>query len=92
MGFIEFPRPLNRVKRGDSSSVIEESFEIICGFPQVSKTLWSWSKPYLLKMDRRQMFGNLYEKAIAAAKCCEDSYAAQLEQDYSAWKNEIGLK
>ena len=38
------------------------------------------------------MFGNLYEKAIAAAKCCEDSYAAQLEQDYSAWKNEIGLK
>ena len=74
------------------SSVLEESFEIICGFPQVSKELWSWSKSYLIKMDRRQMFGNLYEKAIAAAKCCEDPCAVQLEQDYILWKNEIGLK
>lgn len=72
------------------SSVLEESFEIICGFPQVSQELWTWSKPYLT--NKRNMFGNLYEKAIAAAKCCKDSYAEQLEQDYIAWKNEIGLK
>lgn len=74
------------------SSVLEESFEIICGFPQVSKELWGWSKLYLIKMERQQMFGNLYKKAIVAAKCCEDSYVVQLEQDYIAWKHEVGLK
>ena len=56
----------------------------------MSQELWTWSKPYLT--NKRNMFGNLYEKAIAAAKCCEDSHAEQLEQDYIAWKNEIGLK
>lgn len=70
--------------------VLEECFEVICGGVKESIELWKWSKPYLKR--KASMYGNLYEKGIAAAKAVGDSYAAQLEQEYIGWKKEIGLK
>lgn len=74
------------------SFVLEECFEIICGMEKAPMDLWVWAKKYLIKMGKQRMFGNLYEKSIAAAKCCGDSIANQLEKEYIAWKKEMGLK
>lgn len=71
------------------SNVLEESFEIICGFPKVSEELWQWVKPYLQEKTKANMYGNLYKKGIEAAKCVGDPYAVQLEKEYSDWKKKM---
>ncbi|MCH5270328.1 MAG: hypothetical protein J1E83_06215 [Lachnospiraceae bacterium] len=68
--------------------VLEECFEIICGGVKDSIELWKWAKPYMQK--RENMYGNLFEKGIAAAKYSNDPYAAQLEQEYMEWKKVYG--
>ena len=70
--------------------VLEECFEIICSGVKDSLGLWKWAKHYLKK--KANMYGNLYVKGIAAAKMADDSYAAQLEQEYIDWKKKVGLK
>lgn len=70
-------------------SVLEECFEIICGLSDTPVDLWEWAKSYLLMMDKKQKFGNLYEKSIAAAKCCRDEIAEALEKEYAEWKEEV---
>ena len=70
-------------------SVLEECFEIICGLSDTPVDLWEWAKSYLLMMDKKQKFGNLYEKSIAAAKCCGDEIAEALEKEYAEWKEEV---
>ena len=67
--------------------VLESCFEIICGGVKDSVELWKWAKPYMQK--RANMYGNLFEKGIAAAKCSNDSFAIQLEQEYMDWKKEV---
>lgn len=68
---------------------LEASFDIICHTPQGKDTLWIWAKSYLT--EKTNMYGNLYTKAIAAAKAMQDPYAAQLKQEYIAWKKKAGL-
>lgn len=70
--------------------VLEECFEIISGGIKEPDELWKWSKPYIKK--KRNMYGNLYTKGIAAAKVLDDAYAFELEQEYMAWKNSVIIK
>ena len=37
------------------------------------------------------MYGNLYKKAIDAAKTMGDLYAVQLEKAYFEWREKVGL-
>ncbi len=67
--------------------VLEECFEIICGGVKNSVELWKWAKPFIQK--RTNMYGNLFVKGIAAAKCANDSFAIQLEQEYMDWKRKM---
>ena len=70
--------------------VLEECFEIICEGAKDSVELWKWAKPYLQK--RANMYGNLFVKGIAAAKCSNDSFAIQLEQEYIDWKKKVFVR
>lgn len=70
--------------------VLEECFEIICGFPAVSDVLWHWSKPRF--MERKNRYGNLYTKAIEAAKTVGDPDCRRIEGEYLEWKKQVGLK
>ena len=63
------------------ASVLEESFENICALDTPQFDLWKWAKKYLLNMEKQKMFGNLYKKAIAAAKRCRDPIATELENE-----------
>lgn len=69
--------------------LLEAAFEIICNCPNTSKKLWKWAKTELRHISNR--YGNLYTKGIAAAKADNDSYAEQLEKEYSDWCKEVGL-
>ena len=73
-------------------SVLEECFEIVCGLSDTPIDLWEWAKNHLLTMEKKKKFGNLYEKSIAAAKCCRDEIAEDLEKEYAAWKEEVLIK
>ena len=73
------------------ASVLEESFEIICALDTPPFDLWKWAKKYLLNMEKQKMFGNLYKKAIAAAKRCGYPIATELENEYITWKNTMGI-
>lgn len=73
------------------ASVLEESFEIICALDTPPLDLWNWTKKYLLNMEKQKMYGNLYKKAIAAAKRCGDSIATELENEYIIWKNKMRI-
>jgi len=73
-------------------AVLEECFEIVCGLSATPFDLWEWAKKYLLMMEKGQKFGNLYEKSIAAAKCCGDEITEDLENEYAAWKKEVSIK
>lgn len=66
------------------AGVLEECFDIICGNVKNSLELWQWAKPHL--SERTNMYGNLYTKGIAAAKCVNDPYSEKLEQEYKDWK------
>jgi hypothetical protein len=74
------------------ASVLEECFEIVCGLNDTPIELWEWAKKYLLMMEKGQKFGNLYEKSIAAAKCCGDEIAKNLEEEYNTWKIDKRIK
>lgn len=72
------------------ASVLEECFDIICGGVRNSLELWEWAKPYL--SERTNMYGNLYKKGIAAAKCVNDPYGEKLELEYKDWKKNVGIE
>jgi len=71
------------------NKILEASFEIVCGGIAERFELWQWAKPHLQR--RKNRYGNLYKKAIAAASCVGDPYAARLEEEYADWKKEMGL-
>ncbi len=72
------------------ASVLEECFDIICGGVRNSLELWEWARPYLSK--RTNMYGNLYKKGIAAAKCVNDPCSEKLKLEYKDWKKNFGME
>lgn len=70
--------------------MLEESFEIVSTCPNTSADLWHWAKSYL--PGRTNMYGNLYTGAINAAKSVNDPYAEELEREYFAWKQKVGIR
>lgn len=70
--------------------VLEECFDIICGNARNSLELWQWAKLHL--SERTNMYGNLYTKGIAAAKCVNDPYSEKLALEYKDWKKKVGIK
>lgn len=70
--------------------VLEACFDIICGNARNSLQLWQWAKLHLSK--RTNMYGVLYRKGIAAAKCVNDPYSEKLEREYEEWKKKVGIK
>jgi hypothetical protein len=56
-----------------------------------AKELWQWAKPYLEKTAPGSWFGNLYAKAIEAARCVGDPYAMKLKKKYLEWKKKVRL-
>ena len=70
--------------------VLEECFDIICAEVAKSFDLWEWAKPYAFK--NTIMYGNLYKKGIAAAKCINDPCSIELEREYSQWKMDMGIR
>lgn len=70
--------------------VLEVALEILCNYPASADELWKWVKPELLGV--KNWYGNLYTKAIAAAKAVADTYGDQLEKEYLEWKKKVGLK
>lgn len=81
-------KEIERIRLFDA--VLEECFDIICGDARNSLELWKWAKPYL--SNRNNMYGNLYTKGIAAARCVNDPYSEKLELEYRKWKKEVGIK
>lgn len=73
-------------------AVLEDCFEIVCGLSDTPVDLWEWAKKHLLTMGKKEKFGNLYVKSIAAAKCCGDEIAEDLEKEYADWKEEVRIK
>lgn len=69
---------------------LEFGLDIAINEPETSSELWSWIKPEL--QCRKNMFGNLYTKGIAAAKLLHDPYAKQLINEFENWKNKTGIK
>ncbi len=70
--------------------VLEEACELVSARVKDALSLWQWAKPYL--QIRKNMYGNLFTKGIAAAKSVNDPYAAQLEREYIEWRKSLGLK
>ena len=70
--------------------ILEHGLVIAANAPEFGKELWSWAKPEL-KSKKDGLYGNLYEKSIAAAKAVDDPYSRQLEKDYIAWKKKVGI-
>lgn len=68
---------------------LEAGFELICNCPDVAESLWRWAKQELEGMT--DLYGNLYKKAIAAAKAVHDPYEATLTKEYEAWKKKMGI-
>lgn len=68
---------------------LEAGFELICNCPDVAESLWRWAKQELEGMT--DLYGNLYKKAIAAAKAIHDPYEATLTKEYEAWKKKMGI-
>lgn len=70
--------------------IFEEAFEIVylekerALDTEKTKELWEWAKQASAGL--KNWYGNLYTKAIAAAKAVEDPYVSQLERKYRAWE------
>lgn len=74
--------------------IFEEAFEIVylekerALDTEKTKELWEWAKQASAEL--KNWYGNLYTKAIAAAKVVEDPYVSQLERKYRAWEKTWG--
>lgn len=69
-------------------NILELSMEIICNYPEKAQELWKWCKPRLKEKDT-DLYGNLYEKAVCAAKKVGDVYAAELEEKHQQWHDRM---
>ena len=64
--------------------------ELICLYSEKAGELWEWARPFAIER-ADDMFGNLYEKSIRAAKAVNDEFAPELEQQYQLWKERMRL-
>jgi len=71
--------------------VIEECFEIVSGMSLPADDLWNWGKKEWGMIPKSKMFGNLYEKAIAAASHVGEPIRYNMEKEYAEWKHKVGL-
>ena len=69
---------------------LEAACTLVRNGAEDAEGIWHWAKTELKAQE--DIYGNLYEKAIDAAKTIGDSYAAQLEKQYFEWKERVGLK
>lgn len=69
---------------------LEYGLEIMINDSSFRNLLWTWIKPEL--ENRKNMFGNLYIKGIAAAKTVDDPFAEKLECEYISWKKRLEIK
>ena len=69
---------------------LEYALEIIANVPTSVPRLWPWAKAELKRTTHK--FGNLYIKAIAAAKAAKDPYALKLEAEYLLWQKRFKIK
>lgn len=69
---------------------LEYALEIIANVPEAVPRLWPWAKAELKRTTHK--FGNLYLKAIAAAKAAQDPYVLKLEAEYLVWKHQFKFK
>ncbi len=71
---------------------LELCMDMICGSAAHRQALWAWARPYIkARAGGGMMYGNLYQKCIAAADAVEDPMAGTLREHYAAWKEQIKL-
>lgn len=70
--------------------ILEDCMELICLYSEKAGELWEWVRPFAIER-ADDMFGNLYEKSIRAAKAVNDEFAPELEQQYQLWKERMRL-
>lgn len=71
--------------------ILEECCEIIAHDPTENAGLWKQIKEELKDKPQSGWYGNLYTKAIAAAKAEDDPYAERLESEYLNWRKKCSL-
>ena len=68
---------------------LEAACTLVSNGAEDAEGIWNWAKTEL--KTREDMYGNLYKKAIDAAKTMGDLYAVQLEKAYFEWREKVGL-
>lgn len=66
------------------NSLLEDCTELLCAFPEDARPVWHWVKPYLQTMSD-SLYGNLYKKAIRAARLMGDPLSSELSSQYRRW-------
>ncbi len=66
------------------NSLLEDCTELVCAFPEDARPVWHWVKPYLQTMSD-SLYGNLYKKAIRAARLMGDPLSSELSSQYRRW-------
>lgn len=69
--------------------LLETAFELISSDRAVGGCLWEWAKAEFGRLTN--ICGNVYTKGIEAARAMEDTYALELEKEYQAWREKMGL-
>ncbi len=69
--------------------LLETAFELISSDRAVGGSLWEWAKAEFGRLTN--IWGNVYTKGIEAARAMEDTYALELEKEYQAWREKMGL-
>lgn len=75
------------------NSLIENALDIIADNPDKFKSLWTWSKPFIVEKmnNRNNMYGNLYIKSINISKTMNDDIYRKLLTEYDLWCKEVGI-
>lgn len=69
---------------------LEAACTLVSSGAEDAEGIWRWAKREL--KTQKDLYGNLYKKAIDAAKAAGDCYAAELEKEYREWKERMELK
>ena len=69
---------------------LEAACTLVSSGAEDAEGIWRWAKRELKA--QKDLYGNLYKKAIDAAKAAGDCYAVELEKEYREWKERMELK
>lgn len=67
---------------------LEAACTLVSNGAEDAEGIWNWAKT---ELKQQNLYGNLYTKAIDAAKTMGDLYAVQLEKAYLEWKEQFAL-